>query len=187
MHTWPGTALGTFGIRPGPLLAAADRFTIEIAGKGAHAMAPHTSVDPVVVAAHTITALQTHRVAQHQSAGGGGGLDLHGARGRRVQHHSRARHADRHGADAERKRARHRAGAPHGAGAGNGGGLRRDRVGQLRARRSGDHERSRQDQARRAGRPRGGGRPPTCATTCRPPWARRTSPTCSRSGRAPTS
>ena len=47
MHTWPGTALGKFGIRPGPLLAAADRFTIEIAGKGAHAMAPHTSVDPV--------------------------------------------------------------------------------------------------------------------------------------------
>ena len=59
MHTWPGTALGTFGIRPGPLLAAADRFTIEIAGKGAHAMAPHTSIDPVIVAAHTITALQT--------------------------------------------------------------------------------------------------------------------------------
>jgi amidohydrolase len=59
MHTWPGTALGKFGIRPGPLLAAADRFTIEIAGKGAHAMAPHTSVDPVIVAAHAITALQT--------------------------------------------------------------------------------------------------------------------------------
>jgi amidohydrolase len=59
MHTWPGTPVGKFGIRPGPLLAAADRFTIEIAGKGAHAMAPHTSVDPVVVAAHTITALQT--------------------------------------------------------------------------------------------------------------------------------
>jgi hippurate hydrolase len=59
MHTWPGAPIGTFASRPGPLLAAADRFTIEIAGKGAHAMAPHTSVDPVVVAAHTITALQT--------------------------------------------------------------------------------------------------------------------------------
>jgi hippurate hydrolase len=59
MHTWPGTPVGTFGTRPGPLLAAADRFSIEIAGKGAHAMAPHTSIDPVVVAAHTITALQT--------------------------------------------------------------------------------------------------------------------------------
>jgi hippurate hydrolase len=59
MHTLPGTDIGKFGIRPGPLLAAADRFTIEITGKGAHAMAPHTSIDPVVVAAHTITALQT--------------------------------------------------------------------------------------------------------------------------------
>ena len=59
MHTWPGAEVGTFGIRPGPLLAAADRFTINIAGKGAHAMAPHTSIDPVLVAAHTITALQS--------------------------------------------------------------------------------------------------------------------------------
>jgi hippurate hydrolase len=59
MHTWPGAELGTFGIRPGPLLAAGDRFTIDIAGKGAHAMAPHTSIDPVLVAAHTVTALQS--------------------------------------------------------------------------------------------------------------------------------
>jgi hippurate hydrolase len=59
MHTWPGSAVGKFGIRPGPLLAAADRFTIDIAGKGAHAMAPHTSIDPVLVAAHTIVALQS--------------------------------------------------------------------------------------------------------------------------------
>jgi hippurate hydrolase len=59
MHIWPGAAVGSFGIRPGPLLAAADRFTVDIAGKGAHAMAPHTSIDPVIVAAHTITALQT--------------------------------------------------------------------------------------------------------------------------------
>jgi hippurate hydrolase len=59
MHTWPGTPIGSFGTRPGPLLAAADRFTIDIAGKGAHAMAPHTSIDPVIVAAQTIMALQT--------------------------------------------------------------------------------------------------------------------------------
>jgi amidohydrolase len=59
MHTWPGAEPGTFGIRPGPLLAAADRFTVEITGKGAHAMAPHTSIDPVLVAAHTVTALQS--------------------------------------------------------------------------------------------------------------------------------
>jgi amidohydrolase len=59
MHIWPGTPVGSFGIRSGPLLAAADRFTVDIAGKGAHAMAPHTSVDPVIVAAQTIMALQT--------------------------------------------------------------------------------------------------------------------------------
>jgi hippurate hydrolase len=59
MHTAPGVDVGRFMIRPGALLAAADRFTIDIAGKGAHAMAPHTSIDPVIVAAHTIVALQT--------------------------------------------------------------------------------------------------------------------------------
>jgi amidohydrolase len=59
IHTWPGAEVATFGIRPGAMLAAADRFTIEIAGKGAHAMAPHTSIDPVLIAAHTITALQS--------------------------------------------------------------------------------------------------------------------------------
>jgi amidohydrolase len=59
IHTWPGAEVATFGIRPGAMLAAADRFIIEIAGKGAHAMAPHTSIDPVLIAAHTITALQS--------------------------------------------------------------------------------------------------------------------------------
>jgi amidohydrolase len=59
LHTWPGTDIGRFGIRPGPQLAAADRFTIVVAGKGAHAMSPQTSIDPVVVAAHIVTALQT--------------------------------------------------------------------------------------------------------------------------------
>jgi amidohydrolase len=59
MHTAPHMDVGKFAIRPGPLLAAADHFAIEIAGKGAHAMAPHYSIDPVVVAAQTIVALQT--------------------------------------------------------------------------------------------------------------------------------
>ena len=59
MHTWPGFAVGTFAIRPGAIMAAADQFTIDIAGKGSHASRPHESADPVVVAAHTILALQT--------------------------------------------------------------------------------------------------------------------------------
>jgi hippurate hydrolase len=59
IHTWPGRAVGTFAICPGPMLAAADKFTIEIAGKGSHAARPHESIDPVVIAAQTIMALQT--------------------------------------------------------------------------------------------------------------------------------
>jgi amidohydrolase len=59
MHTSPSHDLGKFAICAGPMLAACDKFTIEITGKGAHAAHPHESVDPVVVAAQTIMALQT--------------------------------------------------------------------------------------------------------------------------------
>jgi amidohydrolase len=59
MHTWPGIPAGHFAIRPGPIMAASDRFSITIEGKGGHAALPHRSIDPVVVAAHVITALQT--------------------------------------------------------------------------------------------------------------------------------
>jgi hippurate hydrolase len=59
MHTSPNHELGKFAICPGPMLAACDKFTIEITGKGAHAAHPHQSIDPVVVAAQTIMALQT--------------------------------------------------------------------------------------------------------------------------------
>jgi hippurate hydrolase len=59
MHNMPGMPLGHFAIRPGAMMAAADRFTITIEGKGGHAARPHDGVDTVVVAAHVITALQT--------------------------------------------------------------------------------------------------------------------------------
>jgi len=59
MHNWPGVPVGHFAIRPGPIMAAADRFTITIEGKGGHAAYPHDCIDPVVTAAHVITALQT--------------------------------------------------------------------------------------------------------------------------------
>jgi amidohydrolase len=59
IHTWPGRAVGTFAICPGPMLAAASKFTIDITGKGAHAARPHESIDPVVIAAQTIMGLQT--------------------------------------------------------------------------------------------------------------------------------
>src|SRR5262245_59804277 len=59
MHTSPTHDLGKFALCAGPMLAACDKFTIEIAGKGAHAGRPHEGVDPVVVAAQIIMALQT--------------------------------------------------------------------------------------------------------------------------------
>ncbi|WP_134499372.1 M20 aminoacylase family protein [Microvirga pakistanensis] len=59
MHNWPGVAVGHFAMRKGPVMAAADRFTITIEGKGGHAAYPHKCIDPIVTAAHMITALQS--------------------------------------------------------------------------------------------------------------------------------
>ena len=59
MHNWPGRPAGSFAIRPGPFFAASDKIEIEIEGKGGHAAKPHETIDPVVMAAHLITQLQT--------------------------------------------------------------------------------------------------------------------------------
>ena len=59
LHNWPGLPAGTIAVRPGPMMAAADRITISIEGKGGHGAHPHRTIDPVVVAAHIITAAQT--------------------------------------------------------------------------------------------------------------------------------
>jgi len=59
MHNYPGLPLGEFAIRPGPLMAAADRLTIEIEGRGGHAARPHLSVDTVLVGAQIINQIQS--------------------------------------------------------------------------------------------------------------------------------
>jgi len=59
MHNWPGVPAGAFGIRVGGIMAATDEFSIEIEGRGGHAARPQTSIDPVMIAAQLITALQT--------------------------------------------------------------------------------------------------------------------------------
>ncbi|MFV0475583.1 MAG: M20 aminoacylase family protein [Pikeienuella sp.] len=59
MHNMPGTPLGHFAIRPGPLMAAADLFEIEVTGRGGHAAMPHKSVDTTLVAAEIVVALQS--------------------------------------------------------------------------------------------------------------------------------
>ncbi|MFD0617581.1 amidohydrolase [Paenibacillus sp. GCM10027629] len=59
MHNKPDLAVGTVGIKSGPLMAAADGFHVEIEGKGSHAAVPEAGLDPIVTAAHVITALQS--------------------------------------------------------------------------------------------------------------------------------
>jgi hippurate hydrolase len=59
MHNMPGIPPGHFAIRPGPLLAAADRIVIEIEGLGSHAAKPHLGVDPVVIGAQIVNLAQT--------------------------------------------------------------------------------------------------------------------------------
>ncbi|MCL4716375.1 MAG: amidohydrolase [Hyphomonadaceae bacterium] len=59
MHNAPWIPQGVFAIRTGPIMAAFDRFWIEIEGVGAHGALPHTGVDPIPIAAQIVMALQT--------------------------------------------------------------------------------------------------------------------------------
>ncbi len=59
MHNWPAMKPGTIGINMGAMMAAADRVTIEVTGKGGHGAHAYLAVDPVLVSAHIITAAQS--------------------------------------------------------------------------------------------------------------------------------
>jgi amidohydrolase len=59
MHSLPGLALGSFAIRPGPYMASGNRVNITIHGVGGHAAFPHNTIDPVLVGAQLIVALQS--------------------------------------------------------------------------------------------------------------------------------
>src|SRR6266567_2657547 len=59
LHVWPDLAVGTVACGPGPQLAGADAFTITVEGRGGHGARPHETVDPVVVGAHIVMAMQT--------------------------------------------------------------------------------------------------------------------------------
>jgi amidohydrolase len=59
LHNRPGIPVGTIAMRPGPLLAASDRWDIHVEARGTHAGYPHLGVDPFVVAAEIALALQT--------------------------------------------------------------------------------------------------------------------------------
>lgn len=59
LHNWPGLAPGQMAVRPGPVMAATDEIVVTLTGKGGHAAMPHLTVDPVIITAQVITALQT--------------------------------------------------------------------------------------------------------------------------------
>lgn len=59
IHLWNGLPVGTIGVMPGPMMASVDEFEIAVTGKGGHAAMPHLAIDPVLVAAHLVTALQS--------------------------------------------------------------------------------------------------------------------------------
>ena len=59
MHNMPGLAPGHFSLRTGPLMAATAYYTITIEGRGSHAAKPHEGIDPVLIGAHIVTALQS--------------------------------------------------------------------------------------------------------------------------------
>ena len=59
MHNGPGLPVGSFAIRPGPIMAATDAIDIRIEGVGGHAARPHKCIDSVLVGAQLVTALQS--------------------------------------------------------------------------------------------------------------------------------
>ena len=59
MHNWPGMPVGSFGVRPGAIMASSNAFEVKVKGKGSHAAQPHKSIDPVIVAAQIALSWQT--------------------------------------------------------------------------------------------------------------------------------
>lgn len=59
MHNMPGLPVGQFAIKPGAIMAATAEFTITVSGRGGHAAMPHRTIDPIVIGAQIVTALQT--------------------------------------------------------------------------------------------------------------------------------
>ena len=58
MHNIPGMPVGSFAIKPGPIMAAFDVFNLKVIGRGGHAAMPQTTVDPIIVGTKIIDAFQ---------------------------------------------------------------------------------------------------------------------------------
>jgi len=59
MHNWPGIPVGQFAVMPGPMMASTDNFEIRISGQGGHAAMPQNGIDPVLIGAQVVQALQS--------------------------------------------------------------------------------------------------------------------------------
>ena len=59
LHNWPELPIGQFGVSSGPMMAAVDEFDIIVKGKGGHAAIPELAIDPIVISAQIVGALQT--------------------------------------------------------------------------------------------------------------------------------
>ncbi|SCX55216.1 M20 aminoacylase family protein [Variovorax sp. EL159] len=59
LHNMPGLRAGTIATRVGGLMASEDNFVIHIKGRGTHAARPHMGIDPIVIGAQVVLALQT--------------------------------------------------------------------------------------------------------------------------------
>jgi amidohydrolase len=59
LHGWPELPLGTIATKPGAFFASNDLFRITVTGRGGHAAGPHLGADPIVAAAHLVTAVQS--------------------------------------------------------------------------------------------------------------------------------
>ncbi|HEX4601759.1 MAG TPA: amidohydrolase [Gemmatimonadales bacterium] len=59
IHLWNDLPTGTIAVMAGPVMASVDEFEITIEGRGGHAAAPHQTIDPILIAAHVVTGLQS--------------------------------------------------------------------------------------------------------------------------------
>ena len=58
-HNWPGMPVGQFALKPGPMMASSNEFSVTIRGKGSHAALPHNGIAPVPIACQMVQAFQT--------------------------------------------------------------------------------------------------------------------------------
>ena len=59
MHNIPGMPVGTFAVKPGPIMASFDIFNLTVIGKGGHAAMPQTTIDPILIGTKIVDAYQS--------------------------------------------------------------------------------------------------------------------------------